>query len=528
MSINTVSGGLTKGSKFLLRNIDDQGRKDEIKESLIAQGWLQAFSLKTCDVVITEEEPSAELMSQAENFGKSVIRFQEASSFSELSDLPELDEQLSPDLERRSAFEVSETELRILDLSIPRRQSATAKAGHPEDLSQFNHLCLDESFLLTARYLLTAARHDIPCALEGETATAKTTVIRWLAALSGHPIYRINLNGQTDTSELVGRYVPSSGFEEIDTKVLLKHIGEFDQDPEWERIRQDLIEVRDSIARGEPRELNPIEKARIAKTLGLATKAWTFVEGLIPRALRHGAWVILDEMNLAEPQILERLNSVLESDHTLVLTEGENITFGPACDVEVHSDFRIFGTMNPAEYTGRNALSPAFRDRWSMWRFVHLPSESDLHAMLKHLVFGEHPAFEYRGVIYQAPDSLAVYPLLQSVPNISSVLQRLATFHHTLSVFSGNGQSKGATIGRTRRERYQFTRRGLHAVMKLFNASVHMLSTDSGIESFDLNETQCQHALQEVIDSIYLSKIQEPSDRNAIKSAMRAAGLCDE
>ena len=147
-------------------------------------------------------------------------------------------------------------------------------------------------------------------------------------------------------------------------------------------MRRDLLEVRDSIARGEPRELNPVERARVAKTLGLATKAWTFVEGLIPRALRHGAWVILDEMNLAEPQILERLNSVLEADHTLVLTEGENITFGPACDVEVHKDFRIFGTMNPQNILAQRAL-PAFRDRWSMWRFVQLPSESDLHAMLK-------------------------------------------------------------------------------------------------------------------------------------------------
>ena len=188
--------------------------------------------------------------------------------------------------------------------------------------------------------------------------------------------------------------------------------------------------------------------------------------------------------------------------------------------------------MNPAEYTGRNALSPAFRDRWSMWRFVQLPTESDLHAMLRHLVFGEHPAFEFRGVIYQATASTPTYPRLQEVPQISSLLQRLATFHHTLSVFSGSSQqSRGATIGRTRRERYQFTRRGLHAIMKLFNALI--------IESFgvselthssrqSLNEARCKQLLSEVIDSIYISKVQDFSDRNAINSAMRAAGLIED
>ena len=230
MNHHHLSGPLTKGSKFLLRQIEDSTRKEEIKTVLIAQGWVQSFSLTTCDVVITDEEPSEELISQAESFGKSVIRFEEATSFSELNELPELDETLSPDLERIPAYEITDTTLRILDLTIPLRSLETHHASQPEDLSHFKHLCLDESFLLTARYLLTAARHDIPCTLEGETATAKTTVIRWIAALCGHPVYRINLNGQTDTSELVGRYVPS-WFEEIDTEVLLKHIGEFDQDP---------------------------------------------------------------------------------------------------------------------------------------------------------------------------------------------------------------------------------------------------------------------------------------------------------
>jgi len=141
--------------------------------------------------------------------------------------------------------------------------------------------------------------------------------------------------------------------------------------------------------------------------------------------------------------------------------------------------------------------------------------------MLRHLVWGEHPEFEFKGALYQAPNGAPTYPSLQQVPMIEESLSRLATFHHTLATFSG--QSSGATLGRARRERYQFTRRGLHVVMKLFNASISTL-LDAHSE---LDEAQCQLALVEALELIYVTKVQEGSDRNAVISAMRAAGLAD-
>ena len=150
-------------------------------------------------------------------------------------------------------------------------------------------------------------------------------------------------------------------------------MGEFDQGEDWARVRKDLQELKAAREQSESAEMNEVEKARLAKTLGLASKSWEFMEGYIPKALRKGVWVILDEMNLAEPQVLERLNSVLEDGHELVLTEGEGTIFAKGGDVEPHDDFRLFGTMNPAEYAGRSTLSPAYRDRWQMWRFVDLP-----------------------------------------------------------------------------------------------------------------------------------------------------------
>ena len=512
----------TQGNRFMIRNMEPE-RAEEVKAQLLAAGWTQSYSMKFADFIVIDGEPDQKLIASAQRFSVSLIQADEALEISDLSEVSELDEEFGKTLEKKSAIEVTDAYVRILDMKLPRRDPLTIKGIKPEPISNFSHLCLDQNFLITARNVVMAAHYDIPCVLEGETATAKTTVIKWLAALTGQPLYRINLNGQTDTAELVGRFVPASGYEEIDTDILLKHIGEFDQDPEWERVKQDLIEVRESIAQGRPRELNPIEKARIAKTLGLAMKTWTFVEGLIPSAMRHGVWVILDEMNLAEPQILERLNSVLETEHTLVLTEGDNTTFGPGGDVEVHSDFRIFGTMNPAEYTGRNSLSPAFRDRWSLWNFVDLPGESELHAMLRCLVFGEQPEFEFKGVLYRAAPTQPSFPNLQAVPDIDEILRRLAIFHHTLAVSSGNGGGqKAATLGRTRRERYQFTRRGLHSLMKLFSHTIAHLTSG---QDRDLGPTEVNAQLNEILELLYVSKVQSSVDRRAIVSAMRAAGL---
>src|SRR5439155_7270540 len=108
---------------------------------------------------------------------------------------------------------------------------------------------------------------------------------------------------------------------------------------------------------------------------------WRWQDGPVVMALKRGWWVLLDEVNLAEPQILERLNSVLERDPMLVLTEHDHSAFGPG-GRPVHADFRVFATMNPAEYSGRSVLSPAYRDRWRAHRFIPRPGEAEYRAML--------------------------------------------------------------------------------------------------------------------------------------------------
>lgn len=353
--------------------------------------------------------------------------------------------------EDRAAIEIGEKTLRILDIEIPCGSESPVL-----DSNRFKHLCLDRLFLTTARKAALAVRHGIPCMLEGETATAKTTAILWLAMMARQNAIRVNLSGQTDTGELIGRFIPST-------------------------------------QSGENRP------------------AWEFSEGYIPRALRNGWWVILDEVNLAEPQVLERLNPVLELPPTLVLTEHDGRRFGSGGDVPISANFRLFGTMNPSEYAGRATLSPAFRDRWGIWGHIGKPSEPELLDMLRCLVTGESPAFVWEGVRWISPRSEAIYPALGDFPDLETTLKSISSFHARISGAAGENEAP-ASIGRVRRERYVFTRRTLLNAMRLIHENAKGASRLRGVAA-------------RVMAEIYIQRLSDPADRAAALTLLRATGL---
>ncbi len=341
---------------------------------------------------------------------------------------------------------------RFLDLWLPSCAQTT-----PEDLklvpaaSRFAGLCFDQPFVETLHAVITGTTHAMPVALEGETAASKTTAILYLAHRLGQAVVRLNLNGQTDAGELVGRYVPAEG-------------------------------------------------------------SWAFHEGVLPVAMRRGHWLLLDEMNLAEPQVLERLNSALESPATLILSEGPGTVFGRGGDVEPAADFRLLATLNPAEYSGRSLLSPAFRNRWLIWHQAQIPSEADSLAMLRALIFGTQPVVHWRGRAYQADPIDPLFPTLAAAEEIETLLPHLAHFHTTVGK-AADPQGSSPGLGRHRRERDSFTRRNLLATLQLWQSQL-----TSG-------PTSPREALANAVERIYTGRYPDAADRKAIHSHARAAGL---
>lgn len=392
--------------------------------------------------------------------------------------------------------------LRVLDLVIPFPATPLEHRSRVPEAAQFEHLCLDQPFLETLRAVALGVLYKMPVALEGETAASKTSAVLYLAHLLGQPVVRLNLNGHTDASELVGRYVPADPSEMFDW-------SQITADTAW--LKPETKKILSSSGR-EIRPLSTVERLAIIGREALPTNGWRFQEGYLPQAMRHGFWILLDEMNLAETQVLERLNCALENPPGLVLTEGGGTVFGRGGDVPVHPAFRMLATMNPAEYAGRAVMSKAFADRWAVWHQAGCPGEREIEQMLLRLVFGEHPRVLVGGLGYKGETTSAVYPELQAIPEISSLLQRLAVFHHGIfNAAGGNGATP--TIGRLKKERYSFSRRILLNLLRYVGEQIRATGEPSVAR------------ITEGIQVLYLARIREEADRKAVTNLLRAGGL---
>ena len=88
---------------------------------------------------------------------------------------------------------------------------------------------------------------------------------------------------------------------------------------------------------------------------------YRYAEGALVTALREGRWILLDEINLAPAETLERLGGVLESAYgSVVLSER-----GDGVAITRHPRFRIFAAMNPATDVGKRDLPAALKHRFT-------------------------------------------------------------------------------------------------------------------------------------------------------------------
>ena len=100
------------------------------------------------------------------------------------------------------------------------------------------------------------------------------------------------------------------------------------------------------------------EKQRLASETGLA---FAFTEGALVGAIREGKWILLDEINLASSETLQRLCGLLDDSHgSIVITER-----GDSEAVVRHPNFRLFAAMNPATDAGKKDLPLSMRTRFT-------------------------------------------------------------------------------------------------------------------------------------------------------------------
>lgn len=374
-------------------------------------------------------------------------------------------------------------------------------------IQEFEHFTLDARSLKVLETLAIAVQMKESCLLEGDTATSKTSSIRYLAMATNNQCDRLNLDGQTDTSDLIGKFVPSDGQLEIQFEQVLKHP---------DRLKPESLAILEE-ARSEKRSLTKFECQKIAGLENLKVAEWAWKDGKVTEAMKKGHWLILDEINLAEPQILERLNSVLEMHPSLVLAENGGVKVGTGGDFEVHPNFRIFATMNPASFEGRRKLSPAFRDRWNKYAYVESPSTADYEAMFNLIVFGKQPDLNVDGQRYEGKQQAGLCPRLARLPKIRELLTRLAKFQ-----FEIEDMAKKEVIGKSRKEKYVFTRRALISFLKNLENRV-VIDRSSG--SRQTVTEMPAYIIEKVVREFFLDKMASEDDRKQMQTKLTITGL---
>uniref|UniRef100_A0AAR2JB73 Midasin n=1 Tax=Pygocentrus nattereri TaxID=42514 RepID=A0AAR2JB73_PYGNA len=203
----------------------------------------------------------------------------------------------------------------------------TTQFSVPEE---FGHVVWTQGMRRLAVLVGRALRFGESVLLVGDTGCGKTTICQLFAALAGQKFFSVNCHLHMETSDFLGGLRPVRHGDAEDGR---------------------LFEWRD---------------------------------GPLVLAMRQEGVFLMDEISLADDSVLERLNSVLETEKSLVLAEKGS---GDDDDVELiiaGKKFRLVATMNPGGDFGKKELSPALRNRFTEIWCPQTNSRSDMMKIVQH------------------------------------------------------------------------------------------------------------------------------------------------
>ena len=225
-----------------------------------------------------------------------------------------------------------------------------------------------------------AVRNNEPVLLVGETGCGKTSVCQLLAAALGRQLYTVNAHQNTETGDLIGAQRPvrnRAAIEEHLRKRLLSVLATSQGDSRVAAADlPSLLELYDGL-NASARDSIPAEhQAEIYSNRIKAAALFEWADGSLVHAMTAGQCFLLDEISLADDSVLERLNSVLEPQRTLLLAEKGSID----SVISASEGFQFFATMNPGGDYGKRELSPALRNRFTE---IWVPALSDVADVLQ-------------------------------------------------------------------------------------------------------------------------------------------------
>uniref|UniRef100_A0A3Q4MRM4 Midasin n=1 Tax=Neolamprologus brichardi TaxID=32507 RepID=A0A3Q4MRM4_NEOBR len=198
---------------------------------------------------------------------------------------------------------------------------------------EFRHVVWTQDMRRLAVLLGRALRFGESVLLVGNTGCGKTTICQLFAALAGQKFFSVNCHLHMETSDFLGGLRPVRHTHQND--------GEDGRLFEWH-------------------------------------------DGPLVQAMKEGGVFLMDEISLADDSVLERLNSVLETEKSLVLAEKGSGDRGDVELIKAATNFRLVATMNPGGDFGKKELSPALRNRFTELWCPQTNNRSDLVKIIQH------------------------------------------------------------------------------------------------------------------------------------------------
>ena len=198
--------------------------------------------------------------------------------------------------------------------------------------------CITKQTARLLEFLTSSILLKQPVLMVGETGVGKTTTVQYMGNIFRKKVHVINMCEQTESADLFGGFKPvdigfalrplveefqemcSKCFSEKKNKAFFGEIFNMLHNKQWTHLLALIIKV--AVLGRDKKNASPktiqVWSAMIGKFKKIetnlkakATNMFAYVNGILAKAMQAGDWVLLDEINMAEAEMLHSLTSVL-------------------------------------------------------------------------------------------------------------------------------------------------------------------------------------------------------------------------